>query len=70
MTFMSLDTLESIPNIFVLIHFYLFFHIELVEGICPYFSAKNLSISAALFNLLKPLFKPFELRCFSVYFTW
>lgn len=46
MTVMYLDTLESIPNIFVLIHSYLFFHIELVEGIFPYFSVKNLSCSA------------------------
>lgn len=37
MTFMSLDTLQSIPNIFGFIHTYLFFHIELVEGIFPLF---------------------------------
>lgn len=47
MTFMSLDTFESIPNIFVLIHSYLFFYVELVADISPYFSVKNLSSSAA-----------------------
>lgn len=47
MTFMSLDTLQSIPNIFGCIHSYLFFHIELVEGIFSYFSVKYLSNSAA-----------------------
>lgn len=42
MTYMSLDTLESIPNIFVLILSYLFFHIEVVKGIFPYLSVKNI----------------------------
>lgn len=71
MSYMSLDTLESIPNIFVLILFYLFFHIEVVKGIFPYLSVKNIyQVLEAWYHLVNPFFKLFELRCCSVYFTW
>lgn len=47
MGFMYLDTLESIPNIFCLIHSF-FFHMEL-SGVSPYFYVEK-----KVYNILQP----------------